>query len=167
MNNVVLIGRLTRGPEGSYTQNQMAICRFTLAVDRPKRKDGEQGADFIQITVWDRQAENCGRYLSKGRQVAISGRIQTGSYTNRDGQKVYTTDVVANNVEFLGSANSENSRSDGFNQQSGNNYQPQQNQPPQQGFQQHGYQQQGFQQTPQQESFGAFSAVTDAVPWEQ
>jgi single-strand DNA-binding protein len=157
MNQVVLIGRLCANPELSYTQSQMAICRFTLAVDRPRSKDGEQTADFIRITVWDRQAENCGRYLSKGRQVAINGRIQTGSYTNRDGQKVYTTDVVANNVEFLGSANGENSRSDGFNQQSGNNYQPPQNQPPQQGFQ----------QTPQQESFGAFSAVTDAVPWEQ
>ena len=125
MNSVHLIGRLTRDPELSYTQSQMAICRFTLAVDRPRRKDGEQGADFIQITVWDRLAENCGRYLAKGRQVAVQGRIQTGSYTNRDGQKVYTTDVVANNVEFLGSANSENPRSNGFNQQNNTNYQPQ------------------------------------------
>ena len=109
----------------------MAICRFTLAVDRPRSKDGEQTADFIRITVWDRQAESCGRYLSKGRQVAINGRIQTGSYTNRDGQKVYTTDVVANNVEFLGSANSENSRSNGFNTQNNTNYQPQPQNAPQ------------------------------------
>jgi len=131
MNQVVLIGRLTRDPEVSYTQNQMAICRFTLAVDRPRRKDGEQGADFIQITVWDRQAENCGRYLAKGRQVAVQGRIQTGSYTNREGQKVYTTDVVANSVEFLGSANSENPRSNGFNTQNNTNYQPQPQNAPQ------------------------------------
>lgn len=131
MNQVVLIGRLCANPELSYTQSQMAVCRFTLAVDRPRRKDGEQGADFIQITVWDRQAENCGRYLAKGRQVAVHGRIQTGSYTNRDGQKVYTTDVVANNVEFLGSANSENSRSNGFNQQNNTNYQSQPQNAPQ------------------------------------
>lgn len=109
----------------------MAVCRFTLAVDRPRRKDGEQGADFIQITVWDRLAENCGRYLAKGRQVAVQGRIQTGSYTNREGQKVYTTDVVANNVEFLGSANSENPRSNGFNQQNNTNYQSQPQNAPQ------------------------------------
>ena len=109
----------------------MAICRFTLAVDRPRSKDGEQTADFIRITVWDRQAENCGRYLSKGRQVAINGRIQTGSYTNREGQKVYTTDVVANNVEFLGSANSENPRSNGFNAQNNTNYQSQPQNAPQ------------------------------------
>ena len=131
MNICTLIGRLTRDPELSYTPSQMAICRFTLAVDRPRRKDGEQGADFIQITVWDRQAENCGRYLAKGRQVAVQGRIQTGSYTNREGQKVYTTDVVANNVEFLGSANSENPRSNGFNQQSNTNYQSQPQNAPQ------------------------------------
>jgi single-strand DNA-binding protein len=131
MNQVVLIGRLTRDPETSYTPSQMAVCRFTLAVDRPRRKDGEQGADFIQITVWDRQAENCNRYLAKGRQVAVQGRIQTGSYTNRDGQKVYTTDVVANNVEFLGSANSENPRSNGFNTQNNTNYQSQPQNAPQ------------------------------------
>lgn len=131
MNSVHLTGRLTRDPETSYTQSQMAICRFTLAVDRPRRKDGEQGADFIQITVWDRQAENCGRYLAKGRQVAVQGRIQTGSYTNREGQKVYTTDVVANSVEFLGSANSENPRSNGFNQQNNTNYQSQPQNAPQ------------------------------------
>lgn len=131
MNTVCLIGRLCANPEVSYTQSQMAICRFTLAVDRPRSKDGEQTADFIRITVWDRQAENCGRYLAKGRQVAVHGRIQTGSYTNREGQKVYTTDVVANNVEFLGSANSENPRSNGFNQQNNTNYQSQPQNAPQ------------------------------------
>ena len=102
MNNVILIGRLANEPELSYTPNsQTAVCRFTLAVSRIKRDDP---ADFIRITVWGKQAENCDRYLSKGRQAAIHGRIQTGSYTNRDGAKVYTTEVVANSVEFVGSA---------------------------------------------------------------
>lgn len=102
MNNVVLIGRLANDPELSYTpNNQTAVCRFTLAVNRMRKEDG---ADFIRITVWGKQAENCDRYLSKGRQAAVHGRIQTGSYTNRDGAKVYTTEVVANSVEFVGSA---------------------------------------------------------------
>ena len=107
MNQVILIGRLTRDPELSYTPNtQAAVCRFTIAVDRPRRQGEEAGADFIRITVWDRQAENCDRYLSKGSQVAIRGRIETGSYKNREGATVYTTDVVADRfggVEFLGS----------------------------------------------------------------
>ncbi len=104
MNSVVLIGRLTRDPELSYTPNtQTAVTRFTIAVDRPKRQGEDQGADFIRITVWGRQAENCDRYLSKGRQVAVSGRIQTGSYKNREGITVYTTEVVADRVEFLSS----------------------------------------------------------------
>ncbi len=105
MNQVILIGRLTRDPELSYTPNtQMAVCRFTIAVDRPRRRNGEDStADFIRITVWDRQAETCDRYLTKGSQVAVQGRIQTGSYKNREGVTVYTTDVVADRVEFLGS----------------------------------------------------------------
>lgn len=107
MNQVILIGRLARDPELSYTPNtQAAVCRFTIAVDRPRRQGEDAGADFIRITVWDRQAENCDRYLTKGSQVAIRGRIETGSYKNRDGATVYTTDVVADRfggVEFLGS----------------------------------------------------------------
>ena len=103
MNSVVLIGRLARDPELSYTpSNQTAVCKFTIAVDRPRRNGEDAGADFIRITVWGRQAETCDRYLSKVRQVAISGRIQTGSYKNREGVTVYTTDVVADRVEFLG-----------------------------------------------------------------
>lgn len=114
MNSVILIGRLARDPELSYTPNtQTAACRITLAVDRPMRNGDAQGAsyvrsaDFIRVTVWGRQAENCDRYLSKGRQVAINGRIQTGSYKNREGETVYTTDVVANSVEFLGGGSQE------------------------------------------------------------
>lgn len=103
MNQVILVGRLARDPELSYTPStQTAVCRFTLAVDRPKRQGEDQGADFIRITVWGRQGETCDRYLSKGRQAAIQGRIQTGSYKNRDGETVYTTDVIADRVEFLG-----------------------------------------------------------------
>ena len=104
MNQVVLIGRLANEPELSYTQqNQTAVCRFTLAVNRMKKDDG---ADFIRITVWGKLAENCDRYLSKGRQVGIAGRMQTGSY-EKDGQKHYTTDIVASSVEFLGSSGGE------------------------------------------------------------
>ena len=103
MNNVVLIGRLTRDPEMRYTtgQNQMAVTTFTLAIDRPTRQGQEKQADFIRVTVFGRMAENCDRYLAKGRQAAVQGRIQTGRYTNKDGQTVYTTDVVAGNVKFL------------------------------------------------------------------
>lgn len=104
MNSVILIGRLARDPELTYTPNtQTACCRFTLAVDRPRRSDGQDpGADFIRIVVWGRQAETCDRYLAKGRQVAVNGRITTGSYKDRNGQTVYTTDVTAERVEFLG-----------------------------------------------------------------
>lgn len=103
MNNVVLIGRLTKDVELKYTGNQTSVAHFTLAVNRPQAQNSENGADFIRITVFGKQAENCNRYLSKGRQAAVSGRIQTGSYKDKDGRTVYTTDVIANAVEFLGS----------------------------------------------------------------
>ena len=103
MNNVVLIGRLTRDPELRYTtgSNQMAIAKFTIAVDRPFRQGEERKADFPRITVFGKQAENCEKYLAKGRMVGVQGRIQTGSYQDKDGKTVYTTDVVADRVEFL------------------------------------------------------------------
>ena len=101
MNNVVLIGRLTRDPEVRYTQDQMAIARFSVAVDRPVTAGKEKQTDFPNVVVFGKQAENCERFLSKGRLVGIQGRIQTGSYTNKDGNKVYTTEVVASRVEFL------------------------------------------------------------------
>lgn len=112
MNKVLLIGRLTRDPELRYTQANQAVCTFTLAVDkrlsREKREEAEAAnrptADFPRITVWGKQAENASRYLFKGSQCAVEGRIQTGSYQDREtGKTVYTTDVVADNVEFLGS----------------------------------------------------------------
>lgn len=99
MNNVTLIGRLTKDPEIRYTQGerQMAIARYTLAVDRPgKKQEGQQNADFISCTAFDKAAEFVEKYMKKGVKIGVQGRIQTGSYTNKDGQKVYTTDVVVN-----------------------------------------------------------------------
>lgn len=101
MNNVILIGRLCRDPELSYTTTQTAICKFTLAVDRPTRATEEKTADFIKVTVFNAQAENSNRYLKKGSKCAVNGRIQTGSYKDRDGRTVSTFDVIANSVEFL------------------------------------------------------------------
>ncbi|HAT82534.1 single-strand binding protein [Eubacterium pyruvativorans] len=102
MNSVMLIGRLTRDPEVRYTSgSQMAVANFTLAIDRPVRQGEERKADFPRVVVFGRQAETCEKYLAKGRLVAVEGRIQTGSYQNRNGDTVYTTDVVASRVEFL------------------------------------------------------------------
>ena len=109
MNNVVLIGRLVRDPELRYLQTGTATTTFTLAVDKglSKEKKNEMElqnkptCDFIRIVVWGKSAENCANYLAKGRLVGVQGRINTGSYTKDDGTKVYTTDVVANQVEFL------------------------------------------------------------------
>ena len=104
MNHVVLIGRLTRDPELSYTPNtQTAVCRFDIAVDKQRRQNEERTADFFHITVFGRSAENCDRYLAKGRQVGVHGRIETGSYKNRDGVTIPTFEIIADNVEFLGS----------------------------------------------------------------
>ena len=109
MNRVELIGRLTRDPELRFTGNNTANCRFTLAVNRTfQSQSGEQGTDFINIVVWNKQAENVNKFMTKGSLVAVEGRIQTGSY-EKDGQRVYTTDVVADSVQFLESkAQSEN-----------------------------------------------------------
>lgn len=101
MNSVVLIGRLTRDPEVRYTDGQMAIATFTVAIDRPVRAGGEKKTDFPRVTVFGKQAENCERFLAKGRLVGVQGRIQTGSYKTQSGETRYTTDVVADRVEFL------------------------------------------------------------------
>ena len=112
MNRVILMGRLTRDPNISYSQggDNMAIARFTLAVDRRgRRQDGgnEPTADFIGCVCFGRQAEFAEKYLRQGTKVAVTGRIQTGSYTNKDGQKVYTTDVVLDDIEFAESKNTQ------------------------------------------------------------
>ena len=101
MNKVMLIGRVTRDPELRYTASNIPSTRFTLAVNRTfQNQNGETEADFINVVVWRKQAENVKKYVSKGSLIAVEGRIQTGSY-ERDGQRVYTTDVVADNVQFL------------------------------------------------------------------
>ena len=102
MNKTVLMGRLTADPQVRYSQgdNATAVARYTLAVNRKFKKDGEPTADFIPCVVFGRSAEFTEKYFRKGMQVAISGRIQTGSYTNKDGNKVYTTDVVVEEQEF-------------------------------------------------------------------
>ena len=102
MNKVILMGRLTRDPEVRYTQgdNAMAIARYSLAVDRRFKRDGEPDADFINCVAFGKSGEFAEKYLKKGTKVAVVGRIQTGSYTNKDGQKVYTTDIVVEEQEF-------------------------------------------------------------------
>lgn len=111
MNNCVLIGRLTRDPEMRYTsESQMAVATFTVAIDRPAKQGKEKQADYPRVTVFGKQAENCERFLTKGRLVGVQGKIQTGSYKNKEGQTVYTTDVVADRVEFLEWADRESER---------------------------------------------------------
>ena len=107
MNKVFLIGRLTRDPELRYTSSNIAVATFSIAVDRNfSNASGEREADFINIVVWRKQAENVKNYMHKGSQVAIDGRIQTRSYDDTDGKKRYVTEVVADNVQFLDSKGS-------------------------------------------------------------
>lgn len=105
MNKTLLIGRTTKDPDIRYTQSEqpMTIARFNLAVDRRFKKEGEQSADFISCVAFGKTAEFIEKYVFKGTKIAVEGRIQTGSYTNNDGNKVYTTDVVVEQVEFAGS----------------------------------------------------------------
>ncbi len=103
MNKVVLIGNLSRDPELSTTNGGVSVCRFTIAVQRRfQNAEGERDADFINIVVWRAQAENCHKYLKKGSKCAVEGRIQTSSYDAQDGSRRYVTEVVADNVEFIG-----------------------------------------------------------------
>ena len=102
MNKVILMGRLTRNPEVRYGtgENSTAVARYTIAVDRRFKRDGEQNADFIGCVAFGRNAEFAEKYLRQGTKIVLTGRIQTSSYTNRDGQKVYTTDIVVEEQEF-------------------------------------------------------------------
>lgn len=106
MNRVELVGRLTRDPELRHTPNGAATCNITIAIDRLPDQNGNRAADFIPVVTWNRQAENVSKYLSKGRLVAVEGRIQTRNYEDKDGKRVYVTEVVASNVQFLESKNS-------------------------------------------------------------
>jgi len=155
MNSVQLIGRLTRDPEIRYTSgSQMAVATFTIAIDRPVRSGEERKADFPRITVFGKQAENCEKFLVKGRRVAVEGRIQTGSYQNQKGDTVYTTDVVANRVEFLEWGDRPQGESQNFRPQQTQNTAPVQQAP---------------QQTPQQEPIDempdSFQAIEEDVPF--
>lgn len=126
MNKVILIGRLTRDPEMRTTASGMNVTRFSIAVNRTYQdQNGERGVDYINCVAWRKQAENIAKYCTKGTQVAVDGRIQTGSYDAQDGSKRYTTDIVCDNVTFLGSKgdnnggtynNNYNAPSDSFNE---------------------------------------------------
>jgi len=112
MNKVVLIGRLTRDPDLRYTDQGTPVASFSLAVNRRKQKDKPQEADFIRCVAWGATGENLSKYQSKGSQIAVHGRIQTGSYEDKDGKKVYTTDVIAEEIEYLGSKKDNQSNND-------------------------------------------------------
>ena len=126
MNNVSLIGRLTKDPELRYTPSGVAVARFTLAVNRTFKKEGEQQADFVNIVTWRKTAENTANFLRKGSLAGVSGRIQTGSYDGQDGKKVFTVEVVAENIQFLEPKNANNAPNGNGNT---NWYQQQQNAP--------------------------------------
>lgn len=121
VNNVVLVGRLTKDVELKYTQSGMAVAKFILAVNRQFKKDGQPDADFIACTAFSKTAENLANFMRKGSQIGVIGNIQTGSY-DKDGTRVYTTDVICNNIQFLESRQ----------EQQGGQQQQQQYQPPQQ-----------------------------------
>ncbi len=108
MNKVIIMGRLARDPEVHYTQGETptAIARYTLAVDRRVKREGEQSADFVGVVAFGKTAEFVEKYCHKGTKLLVTGRIQTGSYTNKDGNKVYTTDVIAEDQEFCESKKS-------------------------------------------------------------
>ena len=121
MNKVILMGRLTRDPEVRYStsgDNQLAIARYTLAVDRRFKRDGDQSADFIRCVAFGRSGEFAEKYFHQGTKIVAEGRIQTGSYTNREGQKVYTTEVVVEEQEFAESKASSDSYAASHPQQS-------------------------------------------------
>lgn len=102
MNKVILIGRLTKDPEIRYTAStQMAVARFNLAIERPTTKDKDKQTDFPVVKVFGKQAEACERYLAKGLKVGIEGRVQTGKYETSEGRTVYTTEVIAERIEFI------------------------------------------------------------------
>ena len=123
MNKVILIGRLTRDPELRYTSQGTAVCQITVAVNRRGTQPGQQDADFINVSIWSAQAENVAKYMTKGRQMAIEGRIQTRNYDDKDGKKVYVTEVIATGVQFLDSkgSNASTSNSSDLNQPSTQN----------------------------------------------
>lgn len=106
INRTVIVGRLVADPELRYTPNGIASCKFRVAVNRPFKNEGEQQADFISCVAWRKQAENLANFMKKGNLIGLEGRIQTGSYEGQDGKRVFTTDVVADSIQFLEPKNS-------------------------------------------------------------
>lgn len=122
INRVVLVGRLTKDPDLRYTPQGTAVARFTLAVNRTfSNSNGEKEADFINCTVWRKQAENTANFLKKGSLAGVEGRIQTGSYEGQDGKRVYTTEVVADSVQFLEPKSQSGQRENNQNQNQSQN----------------------------------------------
>jgi len=122
INRVVLVGRLTKDPELRYTPNGIASCRFTVAVNRTfKGQNGEQEADFINCQAWRKHAENLANFMKKGSLIGLEGRIQTGNYEGQDGKRVFTTDVVADSIQFLEPRNSTEGSQDASNHESSTN----------------------------------------------
>lgn len=146
MNNVNLIGRLTKDVDLRYTQSGLAVGRFSMAIDRPKKDGQDNGADFPNCVAYGKTAENLANYVHKGGMVGVTGCIRTGSYTKKDGQKVYTTDVAVTSVQFL-NPRPNGGQNNGY-QNNGNGYQNN-------GYQNNGgYQQQN---TPNSPNNGDFS----------
>lgn len=145
INNTVLVGRLTKDVELKYSQTGTAVARFNLAVNRQFKKDGQPDADFISCVAFGKTAENLANFMRKGSQIGVTGRIQTGSYDDKDGKRVYTTDVVADNIQFLESrSETQGNNQGGYQQQA----------PPRQQYQQQPQQQQQqYQQPPQQQQY--------------
>ena len=112
MNRVDLVGRLARDPELRHTTSGRAVCQLTVAVSRNfTNQNGEREADFITVVVWDKQAENVSKYVNKGKLISVEGRLQTRNYDDKDGKKVYVTEVLANSIQFLSPSNSNNQSS--------------------------------------------------------
>ncbi|MBD8028175.1 single-stranded DNA-binding protein [Ureibacillus sp. Re31] len=128
INRVVLVGRLTKDPELRYTPSGVPMTRFTVAVNRTFKQEGQPEADFISCIAWRKQAENLANFMKKGSLVGVEGRIQTGSFEGQDGKRVYTTDVVADSIQFLEPRSQQSGQSSTQNYQSTNNQQnPQSN----------------------------------------
>ena len=122
INTVVLTGRLTKDPELKFLQSGIAVCRFTLAVNRTFKSEGQPDADFVNCVAWRKQAENLANFLKKGSLAGVEGRIQTSSFDGKDGNRVFVTEVVANSVQFLepkssNSNNAPSNQNNGYQQQ--------------------------------------------------
>ncbi|WP_249645874.1 MULTISPECIES: single-stranded DNA-binding protein [unclassified Lysinibacillus] len=123
INRTVIVGRLVADPELRYTPNGIASCKFRVAVNRSFKNEGEQQADFISCVAWRKQAENLANFQKKGNLIGLEGRIQTGSYEGQDGKRIYTTDVVADSIQFLEPRNSAVGSQGASNHESSTNYQ--------------------------------------------